>query len=106
MSIHGEGGSVYIITNKNNTVLYVGASTNLIARIQDHIDRKYAGSFSARYSLYKLVYYQHFSSKDEAFMYEKKLKGGSRQKKINHIESINKEWNDLYEDLLIEWGYQ
>ena len=55
-------GFIYIITNKNNTTLYIGVTSNLPKRILEHIEKRYQGSFSARYNLNKLVYYEQFAS--------------------------------------------
>ncbi|MDZ4757026.1 MAG: GIY-YIG nuclease family protein [Bacteroidota bacterium] len=94
-----RGGSVYIITNKNHTTLYIGVTSNLIARISEHRNKKNPKSFSARYNLEKLVYYESFHSIEEAIVREKKLKGWVRRKKEDLLNSINPEWKDLYEDL-------
>ena len=55
-------GFIYIITNKNNSTLYIGVTSNLPQRITDHIEKRYQNSFSARYNLNKLVYYEQFAS--------------------------------------------
>jgi len=94
-----KGGAVYIMTNKNNTTLYVGVSSNLIARIQEHKVYKYPSSFTSRYKLVKLVYYESFHSIEEAITREKQLKAGSRKKKIDLIQSLNPEWNDLSSEI-------
>lgn len=92
-------GYIYILTNKNNTVLYVGVTSNLVERMTQHRTKKYSGSFSARYNLNKLVYWESFAGIMEAITREKQLKGGSRQKKIDLINRFNPEWNDLYDSL-------
>ena len=92
-------GYIYILTNKNNTVLYVGVTSNLFERMEAHRTKKYSGSFSARYNLNKLVYWESFASITEAIAREKQLKGGSRQKKTDLINGLNPEWNDLYDSL-------
>ncbi len=94
-----RGGYIYIITNKNNTVLYTGVTSNLRNRIWEHIEKKHSKSFSSRYNLSKLVYYEGFTSIEEAIAREKQIKGGSRRKKIELIESFNSSWDDLYETL-------
>jgi putative endonuclease len=94
-----KGGHVYIITNKNNTALYVGVSSNLKQRILDHKNKKYKNSFSAKYNCNKLVYYEPFNSITEAIAREKQLKGGSRNKKIELINASNPGWNDLFENI-------
>lgn len=91
-------GFVYIITNKNNTTLYVGVTSNLASRIQQHKEKFYKNSFSARYNLNKLVYYETFQYIGKAIIREKQLKAGNRERKIKLIESINPKWKDLYDN--------
>lgn len=80
---------IYILTNKNNTTLYVGVSNNLIKRIQQHKQKHDKKLFTARYHLNKLVYYEAFQIKGDAIAREKQLKEGSRAKKIAFIEKEN-----------------
>ncbi len=94
-----KGGCIYIMTNKNNTTLYVGVTANLESRVYQHQNNENKNSFTFRYHLTKLVYYESFHSIEEAIIREKQLKAGSRQKKLNLINSFNPEWKDLYEDL-------
>jgi putative endonuclease len=94
-----RGGAVYILTNQANNVLYTGVTSNLPARISEHIEKKYPYSFTAKYNVGKLVYYAGFHTIEEAIAEEKRIKGGSRKKKILLIESINPNWNDLLTEL-------
>ncbi len=94
-----KGGAVYILANKNNTVLYTGVTSNLKARIFEHKEKKYKTSFTSKYNVDKLVYYKGFQYIEEAIAEEKRIKGGSRNKKIKLIETINHKWNDLYNTL-------
>ena len=94
-----RGGFTYIITNKNNTVLYVGVTSNLKDRVYKHQTKHFKTSFSAKYNLNKLVYYEYYSTIEEAIAREKQLKAGSRQKKLDLINAFNPEWKDLFEDL-------
>ena len=94
-----RGGVVYIMTNLNNTTLYIGVTSDLSTRIQDHRINKYPNSFTSRYKLYKLVYYELFHSIEEAIGREKQLKAGNRQRKIHLIEGINPDWKDLYDEV-------
>jgi len=96
----GKGGFIYILTNKNNTSLYTGVTSNLINRLIEHKDKKYARSFSAKYNLDKLVYYEIFDSISSAIEREKQIKAGSRAKKIRLIESNNPTWKDLGVEVL------
>lgn len=94
-----KGGSVYIVTNKNHTVLYTGVSSELYNRIIKHKQKYYPFSFSARYNANKLVWHEEFTSITEAIAREKQIKAGSRKKKLALIEAMNPEWNDLIEEL-------
>ena len=99
-------GFVYIITNKNNTTLYIGVTSNLPKRIVEHKEKKYKKSFSARYNLDKLVYYECFQMIGEAIGREKQLKAGNRATKEKLINTINPNWKDLYDDIIdimINW---
>jgi len=88
-------GFVYILTNDNNTVVYTGVTSNLKLRVIEHREKLHSKSFTARYSLRKLVYFECFNSIVEAIKREKQIKGGSRKKKLELINSGNPEWNDL-----------
>ncbi len=92
-------GYVYILTNKNNTTLYTGVTSNLPKRIYEH-KNKIVDGFSKKYNLDKLVYYEIFEEIIEAISREKQIKAGSRKKKIELINSLNPEWKDLSEDFL------
>lgn len=95
---------VYIITNKNHTVLYTGFTTDLLRRISEHKNKKYSGSFSGRYNIDKLVYFEWFETIAEAIEEEKRIKGGSRKQKVDLINSMNRNWDDLYVQLLEEYS--
>jgi putative endonuclease len=88
---------VYILTNKNNSVLYVGVTSNIKQRINQHKTGFFSNSFSNRYNLKKLVYFEFQPSSMEAINREKQLKAGNRQKKIDLINTMNPEWKDLSE---------
>jgi len=94
------GGSVYIMTNKTHTVLYVGVTSDLCGRIYEHKNKIYPKSFSARYNTVKLVYHNFFSTIMEAIDEEKRIKGGSRAAKIKLINEMNSEWRDLEQDVI------
>lgn len=100
-------GFIYIMTNSNNTTLYVGVTSNLPQRVMEHKEGRYSQSFTSRYKLYKLVYWESFQDIGDAIGREKQLKAGSRVKKEILINSINSEWKDLYEDIkgIMELGY-
>ena len=89
---------VYIMTNKNNTVLYTGITSDLKRRIYEHRE-KLAEGFTKRYNLTKLVYYEVFQDSLNAIQREKQIKSGSRKKKVDLINDMNPAWKDLDEDL-------
>jgi len=91
------------MTNKSNNVLYTGVTSDLIARIQQHISKIHFSSFTAKYNIEKLVYYSFFSTIEEAITEEKRIKGGSREKKIKLVESINPLWEDLWKTEISKW---
>jgi putative endonuclease len=88
---------VYIMTNQNNTVLYVGITSELENRCIQHRNKNYPDSFSAKYNVNKLVYCERFGNAIDAIAREKQIKAGARKKKINPIEKDNPKWNDLFE---------
>jgi putative endonuclease len=88
-------GYIYILTNHNNTVLYIGVTSNLTQRIQQHKTGYFKNAFTSRFNINKLVYYEEFLSIEDAIRREKQLKGGSRRKKVELIEKRNKDWKDL-----------
>ena len=92
-------GYVYIMTNENNTTLYTGVSSDLKDRINQHKEKKHPGSFTARYNVTKLVYFERFSSIGDAIKREKQIKAGSRKNKMELIFRVNPEWSDLTSSL-------
>jgi putative endonuclease len=89
---------IYIMTNKNNTVLYTGVTNNLQRRVYEHKEKLIEG-FTKKYNVVKLVYYEIFEDPENAITREKQIKAGSRQKKLDLINSMNQEWKDLYDEL-------
>jgi len=87
---------VYIMTNKHNTVLYTGITNDLKRRVYKHKE-KLVNGFIKKYNITKLVYYEVFDDPENAILREKQIKAGSRQKKIDLINSINGKWLSLYE---------
>ena len=90
---------VYILFNKKNGTLYTGVTSNLVRRVYEHKNKHFQG-FTSKYDVDKLGYYEVHNSIINAIEREKQIKGGSRKKKIELIESNNPEWTDLY-DLII-----
>ncbi len=85
-----------MMTNRNKTVIYTGVTNDLKRRVQEHKDKK-GSSFTRKYNITALVYYEPFNRIYDAIAAEKKIKSGSRAKKIALIESTNPGWKDLYD---------
>ncbi len=85
---------IYILTNQNNTTLYVGVTNNLSRRIYEH-QQKAVDGFSKKYNLEKLVYVEQFNDAYLAISREKQLKGWTRKKKEDLIMRQNPTWKDL-----------
>ena len=90
-------GYFYIMTNAYNTVLYGGATTDLYKRVLGHKNKVFQNSFTLKYNIEKLVYFESFSIAGDAFEREKQVKSGSRKKKMDLIISTNPDWKDLFE---------
>lgn len=89
---------VYIMTNRYNTVLYTGVTSNLQRRVWEHQCGQ-GSEFSSKYKTTKLVYYEVANSAQAAILREKQIKGGSRQRKLDLITAMNPEWKDLAQNL-------
>ena len=85
---------VYILTNKNNTVLYIGVTSNLIKRIYEHKNSLVDG-FTKRYNVHKVVYYEIFDDPESAIKREKTLKNLLRKKKIDLIKKGNPNFEEV-----------
>lgn len=96
------GGYFYIIANNYNTILYTGVTSNLKVRTWEHVTKAYPKSFTAKYNCIKLVWHEKFDNIGLAIQREKQIKGGSRMDKIKLVESINRQWKDLWEEVK-EW---
>ncbi len=86
---------VYILTNKINTVLYVGMTTDLRTRLWEHREKVNPKSFTARYNVSKLIYYEPYQSVEEAVERERFIKGKTRKWKADLVATMNPNWNDL-----------
>ena len=86
---------VYLMTNKVNTVIYTGVTSDLEKRVYEHKE-KLADGFTKKYNVDKLVYYEIFDDIRDTILREKQIKSGSRAKKLNLIKSINPKFRDLY----------
>ena len=88
---------VYILTNSRHTVLYTGVTNNLERRLSEH-KSKMRSAFTKKYNIDKLVYFEWGDNINAAIFREKQIKAGSRQDKIDLINSMNPAWKDLYEE--------
>ena len=90
---------VYILANKTNVAIYIGVTSNFPARIYEHKHHMDPDSFTAKYNVTKLVYFEDAGTEPlTAFEREKQLKGWLRAKKNELVETMNPEWRDLSED--------
>ena len=89
---------VYIMTNKNNTVLYTGVTNDLRRRVYEH-KNKLVDGFTKKYNITKLIYFEMCRDAAGAISREKQIKAGSRTKKIALINTMNPDWRDLYDEL-------
>ena len=87
------------MTNKHNTVLYIGVTTNLVLRVIKHRKRNWPDAFTAKYNCEKLVYFEHFNDIADAMAREKQLKKWRRAWKEELINKVNPEWRDLFDSL-------
>ena len=88
----------YLMTNVSNSVLYCGITNDLIRRVYEHKIKLHPNSFTSKYNINKLVYFEQHSNAEDAIIREKKIKGGARKRKLKLIESMNFEWKDLSAD--------
>ena len=94
----GKEYCVYIMTNAHNTVLYTGVTNQLQRRVYEHKNGQ-VSIFTKKYNVTKLVYYEVTDNVHSALAREKQIKGGSRKKKIDLVNSLNPTWKDLYDEL-------
>ena len=85
---------VYLITNWNNQVMYIGVTNNLERRLYQHKNKLIKG-FSEKYNINKLVYFEQTNDIESAITREKEIKKWRREKKNSLVESTNKQWEDL-----------
>ena len=91
---------VYILTNKNHTVLYTGVTSNLIRRVYEHKNHADPNSFTAKYKVEKLIYFEEKTDVQSAIEREKQIKSWKRIQKIMLIQKSNPRFIDLYEKIL------
>jgi len=91
---------VYILSSNTNVTIYTGVTNDLYRRVYEHRNEVDRDSFTARYKIHKLVYFEHTTDVNAAIAREKQIKSWSRAKKNKLIESMNPKWQDLYETIL------
>lgn len=96
--MYGKYYYVYIMSNRRRTVLYIGMTNKLERRFLEHKWKLNRNSFTARYNVCDLIYYEEYDSPDEAISREKVLKGWKRQRKIELIEKFNPKMDNLFKD--------
>ncbi len=89
---------VYIMTNARHTVLYTGVTTDLLTRVAQHKLGR-GGTFTSKYKITKLVYFERFADIRDAIIREKQVKGGSRKDKVDLITAANLHWVDLSDQI-------
>lgn len=94
-----RGGCVYVLTNPNKTVLYIGVTSDLYSRIKEHKEQYHSNAFTAKYNCIILVYYETHYTIEEAIAREKALKKWNRQWKERLINEYNPTWKDLFEEI-------
>lgn len=94
-----KASCVYILASKRNGTLYVGSTSDLIKRIWEHKNHVIPSSFTARYNVHMLVYYEIHGTYIEAARREARFKNWCRKWKINLIEEFNPRWRGLYDEI-------
>jgi len=92
-------GYVYILASRRNGTLYVGVTSDLVKRIEEH-KQKLVDGFTKKYEITRLVYYEAFEDIRDAVIRERQIKEWKRKWKTALIQLVNPYWRDLYEDLL------
>ena len=87
---------VYILTNKRQTVFYVGVANSLERRIFEHKEKSIKTSFTSKYNVDRLIYFEEFNDPEAAIVAEKKIKGWTRDKKLELVKTFNPDFKDLF----------
>jgi len=90
---------IYMLSNRYDTVIYIGVTGDLVKRIWQHKQKEMDG-FTKRYNVDKLVYYEEYAKIYDAIAREKQLKGWTRKKKENIIDTLNPQRRDLYKEII------
>ena len=91
---------VYMLANVTGTVVYTGVTKDVVRRVYEHKHNLDPDSFTAKYAVHKLVYFECTSSRYEAISREKQIKSWNRKRKNTLVESMNPQWLDLYDSIL------
>ncbi len=91
---------VYIMTNKYDKVLYIGVTNSLFRRIFEHKNKLLPKSFTYKYNLTKLVYFEVYEDINQAIFREKQIKGWLKKKKMELIKNKNPKFRDLFDDII------
>ena len=91
---------VYILTNNTNVAMYIGVTRDIVRRVYEHRNHLEPDSFTAKYDIVKLVYYEATQDVHAALEREKQLKHWRRSKKNALVETMNPKWEDLYPTIL------
>ena len=92
---------VYILSNTTGTVVYFGVTKDLVRRVYEHKHHLDPNSFTSKYDVHKLVYYESTSDIRSAIEREKQLKSWNRRRKNVLVSSMNPQWEDLYDSILL-----
>jgi putative endonuclease len=90
---------VYIMASKRNGTLYIGVTNNLVRRVSEYKNHILKG-FTSKYKIHHLVYYESTDDISRAIEREKQMKKWRRKWKLELIESVNPDWQDLYQDFI------
>ena len=91
---------VYILANATNVAIYTGVTNNLIRRVWEHKENADPKSYTAKYHIHKLVYYEETTDVRIALEREKQIKDWNRKRKNQLVESMNPSWRDLYPEII------
>ena len=91
---------VYILSNNLNTVVYTGVTRDLVRRVYEHKHHLDPESFTAKYGIEKLVYFEQTTDVRVAIEREKQIKSWNRKRKNELVNSLNPQWEDLYNAIL------
>jgi putative endonuclease len=95
-----EACAVYILANLNRSVLYTGVTSDLVRRVAEHREHLDPRSFTSRYRVDRLVHFESYQDIVAAIEREKQVKGWTRAKKISLIEKTNRDWRDLWPEIV------